>query len=300
MGTAPLSTACLSFAGRGPVARLFVIEARQRGFDGAMSAAPVREDKALETPRLLQDVVEEVAVLAGPIAVHLVVGTHHHAGLPFGDGDLEGQQIGLAHDALIELDVSDIAAGLLVVEGVMFHVGDDLLFLQTLDKPGEHLAGQDRVLSLVFEVASVAGLAHEIDSAADRSVVLLIAQFAPDQGAIFVGQVEIPRGGFREGGRQERGIASASGGSPHADGGIGQLHVGQTEPWNPGNHAGAAIGPRPGRCKAAGPVDQGDLFVQRHLRDDQIGPLVGVQALIHPWTFRHRLRRPLRQHGSKQ
>ena len=102
-------------------------------------------------------------------------------GCAFGDGDLERQQVGFAHGALAQLHVADVAAGLLVVEGVVLHVADDLLGLHALDELGDHLAGQDGVFALVFEVAAVARLARDVHAAAERGVVLLIAQLAADQ-----------------------------------------------------------------------------------------------------------------------
>ena len=64
----------------------------------------------------------------------------------------------------------------------------DLLALQALDELGHHLAGEDRVLALVLEVAAVARLARDVDAAAERDVVLLIAQFPADHGAVLVGR----------------------------------------------------------------------------------------------------------------
>ena len=116
------------------VARLFVIQAGQRGLGGGVRPSPIGKHEALKPPGLLQYAVEQVAVLTGPIAVQLVVRAHHHAGLPFFDGDLECQQVGFAHRAFAELDVADVPARLLVVEGVVLHVADDVLALQPANR----------------------------------------------------------------------------------------------------------------------------------------------------------------------
>ena len=76
---------------------------------------------------LLQDLVEQVVVLAGVVAVDEVVGAHHRRRLGDSDGDLEGEQVGLAHGPLVEQDVHDGASGLLIVERIVLDVAHDVL-----------------------------------------------------------------------------------------------------------------------------------------------------------------------------
>ena len=84
------------------VAGLIHVEAGEGGFDGGVGSTPVGEDEAFEAPVVLQDLVEGEVVLAGVVAVDAVVGAHDAGGLGQVDGDLEGEQVGLAHGALVE------------------------------------------------------------------------------------------------------------------------------------------------------------------------------------------------------
>jgi len=57
------------------------------------------------------------------------------------------------------------------------------------------------------------------------------------------------------------------------------------QPGNAGDHAGPAVGARPGGSESAGAVHQRDLFFQRHLLHDHVGPLVRREARVHPRTL---------------
>ncbi len=264
---------------------LLVVEAGQCRFDGAVGGAPIRDHETFEPPRLLQNVGQQITVLTGPIAIQLVVGAHHHAGLAFGNGDFEGQQVRLAHGAPPEFHIADAAAGLLVVEGVVLDVADDLVGLQALDELGHHFAGEDGIFSLVLEVAAVARFAGDVHAAAQRGVVLLIAELAANQVAVLVGHFQIPGGGFGHRRWQQGGVPSALRGRPDAHRGVGQLDIGEPQPGDAGDHAGPAVGARPGGSESAGAVHQRDLFFEGHLLHDHVGPLVRREARIHPRTF---------------
>ena len=92
-----------------------LVQASVGGPRGAVRRAPVGHDPALEAPLGLQDVVQEMGVLAGVDAVHLVVGTHHAADAGLFHNDLEGQQVDLAQRAFIDAHVDPVAIGLLGV-----------------------------------------------------------------------------------------------------------------------------------------------------------------------------------------
>ncbi len=222
-------------------AGLVHIEAGERGLDGGVGAAPVGEDEALELPVALEDLVEDVVVLAGVVAVDAVVGAHDAGGFGEADGDLEGEQVGLAHGALVDEGVVGVAAGLLVVEGVVLDVAHDVVGLDAAGELADHGAGEDGVFAGVLEVAAVARLADEVYAAADGHVVALLAQLAADDGAVEEGGVGIPRGGHAEGGGQQRGVAAARGALGDADGGVGHVDGREAEAWDAGDEAGAAV-----------------------------------------------------------
>jgi hypothetical protein len=71
---------------------------------------------------------------------------------------------------------------------------------------------------------------------------------------------------------------------------VGYLQVGDAQARNARNVAGIAqrfrrrrIGAREEHLPTAA-MQPRDLLVEGHLRDDQVGTLVGRQDLIHPWT----------------
>ena len=98
-------------------------------------------------------------MLAGIDAVDLVVGAHHRARLAAIDGDLEGQQVALAQGGLVQLGVMHEAAGFLGVEGEVLDGRDDVAALDAGHLGPDDLAGQQRILAGIFEVAAVARLA---------------------------------------------------------------------------------------------------------------------------------------------
>ena len=87
IGTSPLSTAFFSAspkrARRDVAAGLLVVHPAMAAL-AVLCVAPQSETtNALEAPGLLQQLVQEIVVLARLVAVDLVVGAHHHAGLAF-------------------------------------------------------------------------------------------------------------------------------------------------------------------------------------------------------------------------
>ncbi len=105
----------------------------------------------------------------------------------------------------------------------------------------DHGSGEDGVFAGVLEVAAVARLADEVDAAADGHVVALGAQLAADDGAVEEGGVGIPARRHAEGGGQRRGVAALMGGHADADGGVGEVDVGNAEARDAGDEAGAAV-----------------------------------------------------------
>ncbi len=174
----------------------------------AMRGAPVGDDETLKAKVFLQSLVEEIVVLAGVIAVHQVIGAHHSARIGPLEGNLEAEQIAFAHGPLAHLHIDERASAFLIVHGVVFEVADDVLLLERLHLGARHRAGQDRIFAVILEVAAVARLAGEVDTAAERHGVALVAQLAANERAVFAGQIDIPARSFRNGRRQRSGIAA--------------------------------------------------------------------------------------------
>ena len=81
--------------------------------------------------------------------------------------DLKGQQIALARRALRDSDVDRVAPALLVVEGVVFDVANDVLRLRPLNELRHQRPSQDGVFAQVLERAAVARLARDVYTAAE-------------------------------------------------------------------------------------------------------------------------------------
>src|SRR5207248_4822615 len=75
-----------------------------------VSRAVVREDVAPEPPVALEDLLEQVVVLAGIEAVDEVVGAHDGADVRLLDGRLEVRQVDLTEGPLLDVVVDDVAA----------------------------------------------------------------------------------------------------------------------------------------------------------------------------------------------
>ena len=137
------------------------------------------------------------------------------------DGDLEGEQVALAGSALVDFDVDGGAAGFLVVEGVVLDVAHDLVGLDAAGELADHGSGENGIFAGVFEVAAVAGIAGEVDAAADGHVVAHVAELAADDGAEEEEGILIPAARGAEHGGQQRGVVTALRGEANADGGVG-------------------------------------------------------------------------------
>ena len=105
---------------------------------------------------------------------------------------MEGEQIGLLHGAFGDDGIDEVAAGFLVVHGVVLDVADDVLGLLALHQIADDGSGEERIFAGVFEGAAVARLAGEVDSAAESHVEALRAQLAADHGAVFASGFGIP------------------------------------------------------------------------------------------------------------
>ena len=207
------------------VAGHLLIEAGEGGWDGAVGCAPVGDDPALEVEVLLEDLVEEVVVLAGVFAFDEVIGAHDAGGVGDADGDLEGEEVGFAHGLVVELDIDHGAAGLLIVEGVVLDVVHDVLREDAFFERAGQGSGEDGVFAGVLEVAAVAGLAGDVGAAADGHVEAEGAELAADDGAVEEGGVRVPAGGGAEGGGKKRGVTALIGGHADSNGGVGEINV---------------------------------------------------------------------------
>ena len=169
----------------------------------------------------------------------------------------------------------------------MLDVADYVLRLGAFDEFGDQGSGQDGVFAEILEGAAIAGFAGQVDAAAERHVVALGAQFGADQLAVFVGGIGIPAGGGRHVGGQGCGVAPVGAAGAHAVSCVAHVDAGNAQAGNADLVADAAIGGHV-LCSErivgghADAMQRGDLLVERHLFNDQVGAFVGRKAGVHP------------------
>ncbi len=151
------------------VERLFVIQASSRSLYGAVRAAPIGNDEAGKMPTGSEHVGEQIFIFAGEVTVECVIGTHDRSRTPHFDADVKSQQITFLHGALADNYVHFIAPALLIVEGVMFNIADDVLSLLAFDSVADQCSGEDWVFAHVFEGSAVARIAGDVHAAAPAS-----------------------------------------------------------------------------------------------------------------------------------
>jgi len=83
----------------------------------------------------------------------------------------KAEQVALTHGTLVEQNVEDVAAGLLVIEGVVLDVAHDVVGLETLHEIAAEEFRRGWVFAEVFEIAPLRGSPCDIDASADGHVI---------------------------------------------------------------------------------------------------------------------------------
>src|SRR5260370_42250030 len=112
--------------------------------------------------------------------------------MPFAYANLERQQVAFPHRPLIDVDVDGIPSTFLIVHRIMLDVANHVLSLRSANDRSDHPPREDRVLTHVLKRPSIARLAGEVHTPAERHVVTLRAQLATDKGSILVPSVQVP------------------------------------------------------------------------------------------------------------
>jgi hypothetical protein len=247
---------------------------------------------------LLEDLVDQVVVLARVGAVDVVVGAHHGAGVRLLDRGLEVRQVDLAQRALVDLLVDEHpvaldrrrperlarSAGvrqrrgaLLVVGGEVLDVGDHALRLQPADPADRHLGIEVRVLAVGLKGAPAQRRAHDVDRRPEDDVVALVAGLVADHRAVGDGQPAVEGRGERHRDRHRGRLALA-----RADRAVAEEHLRDVEP----RHAVLGAGMRTAVARAhAGEVvsgEQPDLLVGRERLQQEPSTCVGAQGRVAP------------------
>ena len=97
-----------------------------------MAAAPVANHHAVETPVLLQNLVQHGGVVTVVLVLVQVVGTHNGPGATLLHSSLEGRQIDLVQRTVAHNHVHLMAILLVVVQGIVLDTSGHTFRLQAL------------------------------------------------------------------------------------------------------------------------------------------------------------------------
>ena len=179
----------------------FLVESMQRRV-GCAHGAPVGHHPTRIAPLLLEHVIEQDFARARGLGVDPVIRAHHGARPASFDRDTEREQIAFATRRLGNVNVVEMAAGLLVVEGKVLDRGDHVDRLNPGDRRAGKRACEPRILAQVFEGAAVARFANEVHAARQEHIETLCSRLAADHRAALLQQRGIPGRGERHAGRQ--------------------------------------------------------------------------------------------------
>ena len=207
------------------------------------------------------------------IAIDLVVGAHHAAGMALLDADFKGEQIAFTRGRLGNPDIDKFAPGFLTVERVMLDRGNDMVGLDPRNRRAHQHPGQQRIFRQVFERPPVARIARQIGTTGQQHVETLGACLAADHCPAAAHQVGVPRGRLGQTRRQRGGTVVSHPADPgDSQAGIGFPERGNAKAGDAGHIASAGDGI--GRNRDArkyrqrhDAVGQHDLFVGVHPGD---------------------------------
>ena len=109
------------------------------GFIRVVATAPVADDHAIETPVVLQDLVQKDVIMTIMLVFVEVICPHNGPSTTFLHGSTEGWQIDLVECTVADDDIHLMAVFLIVVQRIMLHTGGHTLRLQTLNVGHHHL-----------------------------------------------------------------------------------------------------------------------------------------------------------------
>ena len=210
------------------------------GVEG-LDAVPNPEDEiadheTTEAPALLEDRGEQLPVLAAPLAVHLVVGTHHRAGARL-DAVAEVGQVELLQHPLAHPHIHQETGAVDRVEGKMLDAGDRV----ALQAPGHgrtQASQQHGVFAVGLLGPAPAGMPQQVDADRRYPVGAETAGLASDRFTDTLLQLVIPAGAA--GDRHGEGGGAAL--QHHPTRSIDKLQSGKPEPRDRTGRPGMAMG----------------------------------------------------------
>ena len=180
------------------------VEAGIDGGRGGVRAEPIRHHHAVIMPFPTQHLVEQPGVLAGEGAVELVVRAHDAPGAGPLHRPLERHEIELAQRPFVDLRADGGALDLGFVAGEMLDRRRYPLPLQPLDIADGEVGGEDRILRVALEIATVADRAVQVHRRGEADMRALRFHFLGQRRADLVEQPDVPAGAERDPHRERR------------------------------------------------------------------------------------------------
>ena len=169
------------------------VQAVGDGLVGVVHSTPVTDHHAVEAPLALEDIIQQILVMAVPLALVKVIGAHDRPGAALLHGRPEGGQIDFVEGTVVDSHVVEEARCLLVVQRVVLHARRHIVRLDTLDIRNHHRRRQIRILAHIFEVAAAQRRPVDVHAGTQQHVFLAVARLFADALAIERGQGRIPR-----------------------------------------------------------------------------------------------------------
>ena len=189
---------CRRLQAIGPGAELHV-QAIINCFISVVSAAPVAHHYAVEPPLFLKDIIQQVLIVAVPLALVQIVRAHDGPGAALLDGSLEGRQIYLVKGSVIDIHVCGESVRFLIVKGKMLYAGCDAIALNALDIRHHHTARKVWILAEIFKASAVQRGSVDIHSRTKQYVFFAVTCLLAYALPVEPGHLWIPCG--RQGGQ---------------------------------------------------------------------------------------------------
>ncbi len=128
-----------------------------------VGGGPVGHEHALEAPLVAGSFGAQVIVVGRMDAVYQIVACHDGHRLAFFDSDLEAFQVDLAQGTLGDDGVGTHTVVFLVIAGIMLDGSAAAVYgLYAVGHGSSHLTGEQRILGVVFKVASAERIAVDV------------------------------------------------------------------------------------------------------------------------------------------
>ena len=109
------------------------------------------------------------------LAFIAVVRTHDRPRAAFLNGSLECRKIYFIKGSVVNHCVIFVTAGLLVVQGIMFHAGCHAVGLYALNVWNNHSGCEERILAHIFEIAAAERSTVDVHTGTEKDILLAIA-----------------------------------------------------------------------------------------------------------------------------